>query len=61
MPLPLRYTVRKEQEARRYSVWDNEQNRLASFNGQECTGLDFHSAFHAADELNAQSIQPKEQ
>jgi hypothetical protein len=41
--------------------WDKEQNRLASFNGQECTGLDFHSAFHAADELNAQSIQPKEQ
>ena len=58
MPLPLRYTVRKQQRAACYSVWDNEQNRLASFKGQECTGLDFHSAFHAADELNA---QPKAQ
>jgi hypothetical protein len=56
--MPLRYTVRKEQKARCYSVWDKEQGGLASFNGQECTGLDFHSAFHAADQLNA---QPKEQ
>ena len=50
MPLPLRYTVRKEREARAYSVWENEQNRLATYKNLECTRLDFH----AADELNAQ-------
>jgi hypothetical protein len=54
MPLPLRYAVRTEREARAYSVWDNEQNRRASYKGQECTGLDFHGAFKAADKLNAQ-------
>jgi hypothetical protein len=54
MPLPLRYTVRKDQQPRRYSVWDNEQNRLASYKDEECTGLDFDAAFHAADQLNAQ-------
>jgi hypothetical protein len=58
MPLPLRYTVRKEQKARCYSVWDNEQNKLASFKGEECTGFDFNGAFHAAEQLN---VRPKEQ
>jgi hypothetical protein len=27
---------------------------LRTFKGQDCIGLDFHSAFHAADQLNAQ-------
>jgi hypothetical protein len=54
MQLPLRYTVRREREAEAYSVWDNEQNRRASYKGRECTGLDFHGAFQAADELNAE-------
>jgi hypothetical protein len=52
--------VRREQDASRYSVWDNEKNRLATYEGRECTNLDFHDAFKVADDLNAENKQAKE-
>jgi hypothetical protein len=55
-----RFIVRREQDASRYSVWDNEKNRLATYEGRECTNLDFHDAFKVADDLNAENMQAKE-
>ncbi len=53
--MPLRYVVRRGRDARHYSVWDNERNRLAIHEGRECTDLDFQEAFHVADKLNAEN------
>ena len=58
--MPPRYIVRMVHDAQLYSVWDNEKNRLATYEGRECTNLDFHDAFKVADDLNAENKQAKE-
>ena len=55
-----RYIVRRERDAPCYSVWDNQKNRLAVYEGRECIDLDFQDAFKAADDLNAKNKQAKE-
>ena len=55
-----RFIVRREQDASRYSVWDNEKKRLAIFEDRECADLNFDDAFKMADYLNAQNVPPKE-
>jgi hypothetical protein len=52
--------VRRELSASHYSVWDNEENKLAIYEGRECRGLHFKDAFNAADDLNAQLKEQKE-
>jgi hypothetical protein len=58
--MPPRYTVRRERDATRYSVWDNEKNKLALRDGRECTDLEMLDAFDTADDLNDQNVQPNE-
>jgi len=58
--MPPRYTVRRARDDARYSVWDNEKNRLAVYEERECIDLDFQDAFKAADDLNAKNKQSKE-
>jgi hypothetical protein len=58
MPQP-RYTVRAG-DNRRYSVWDNEKDEVATSpsDGREYSDLSFDEAFDAADRLALSQQQP---
>jgi hypothetical protein len=53
--------VRREGGQSRYSVWDNERNKLAVAGDREGADLSFDDAFKTADHLNGQNKQPKEE
>lgn len=60
MPMP-RYIVRRVQSDQRYSVWDNDNNKIAVFDDCECVDLNFDDAFRLADHLNTHITQAKEE
>ena len=53
-----RYTVRRADGERRYSVWDNERNKVAVGEVRECVDLSFDDAFKMVDKLNDATDQP---
>lgn len=58
--MPPRFIVRRAQADHRYSVWDNEKNRVAVEDLRECRDLSFEDAFKALDRLNDEDPPKKE-
>jgi hypothetical protein len=57
MKTPSRYIVRRTKDDRRYSVWDNDNHKVAVCEFRECGDLSFEDAFKMVDRLNAEEAE----